>query len=50
MLGYFKDPKMTKEKVDEEGWLHLEDIGILQKNGTIKIVERVNELTKLQNG
>ena len=38
---------MTKEKVNEDGWLHLEDIGILQKNGSIKLVERLSELNKL---
>ena len=41
---------MTKEKIDDEGWLHLEDICILLQNGAIKLVDRVNELIKLQNG
>jgi long-subunit acyl-CoA synthetase (AMP-forming) len=41
---------MTREKIDRDGWLHLDDIGVLQNNGSIKIIERINELAKLQNG
>ena len=41
---------MTREKIDEEGWLHLEDVGVLLKNGAIKLVERLIEVIKLQNG
>jgi long-subunit acyl-CoA synthetase (AMP-forming) len=38
---------MTREKIDEDGWLHLEDVGVLMKNGTIKLVERLIEVIKL---
>lgn len=41
---------MTREKIDEEGWLHLEDVGVLLKNGAIILVERLIEVIKLQNG
>ena len=50
MLGYFKNPKLTKETIDEEGWLKIGDIGIFHKNGAIEIVERTNEVKALQNG
>ena len=45
--GYFKNLKMTKEVIDKDGWLKVGDIGILNANGSIKIVERVKEMTKL---
>ena len=50
MLGYYKEPKMTKEKIDEEGWIHLEDVGVLLKNGAIVLYERMIDVFKLQNG
>ena len=48
--GYFKNPEMTKEKLDSDGWLRIGDIGILNKNGSITIVDRVDDMKKLQNG
>ena len=35
MLGYFKDPGTTAEKIDKDGWLMLGDVGILNKNGSV---------------
>ena len=48
--GYFKNPEITKLVLDEEGWLRLGDAGILNKNGSITIIERIGEMKKLQNG
>ena len=42
--GYFNDPKATKETIDEEGWLHTGDIGILDQNGYIKITDRSKDM------
>lgn len=50
MLGYFKNPELTKQAIDEEGWFRVGDIGIMHKSGAIEIVERMNEVKKLQNG
>jgi long-chain acyl-CoA synthetase len=50
MLGYFKNPELTKQVIDEEGWFKVGDIGIMHKSGAIEIVERMNEVKKLQNG
>jgi long-subunit acyl-CoA synthetase (AMP-forming) len=47
MLGYYKNPELTRETIDDEGWLRIGDIGILHKNGAIEIVERTDEVKKL---
>jgi long-chain acyl-CoA synthetase len=45
--GYFKNPEITKLVLDEDGWLRLGDAGILNKNGSITIIERIGEMKKL---
>ena len=42
--GYFNDPQATQEAIDKEGWLHTGDIGILDKNGYIKITDRSKDM------
>ena len=50
MLGYYKDPVKTKEVIDEEGWFHTGDIGELDENNILKIVDRKKEIFKLSTG
>jgi len=42
--GYLKEPEKTSEALDDEGWLHSGDIGVVDDDGYFKIVDRKKEL------
>ncbi|HEY8764438.1 MAG TPA: AMP-dependent synthetase/ligase, partial [Solirubrobacteraceae bacterium] len=44
MLGYRNQPDRTAEAVDREGWLQTGDIGEIDEDGYLKIVDRKKEL------
>jgi long-chain acyl-CoA synthetase len=44
MLGYRNDPVRTAEALDTDGWLHTGDIGSIDEEGYLKIVDRKKEL------
>jgi long-chain acyl-CoA synthetase len=50
MAGYYKEPEMTREVIDEEGWLHTGDIGIMLEGRYLKITDRKKEMFKLSSG
>ena len=50
MLGYYKDPEYTKQVIDEEGWLHTGDIGVMVDKIFLKITDRKKEIFKLSAG
>jgi len=50
MKGYYKAPDLTAEVLDEDGWFHTGDIGILEDGKYLKITDRKKEIFKLSAG
>ncbi|XP_042481166.1 4-coumarate--CoA ligase 2-like [Macadamia integrifolia] len=48
MKGYLNDPDATTSTIDVEGWLHTGDIGYVDDDEEIFIVDRVKELIKFK--
>lgn len=50
MLGYYKEPELTKQVIDNEGWFHTGDIGEIVTEGHLKITGRKKEIFKTSLG
>jgi long-chain acyl-CoA synthetase len=50
MLGYYKEPEITRQAFTEDGWLKTGDKGALDSEGNLKITGRVKDLFKTSKG
>lgn len=46
MLGYYENPKVTADTIDEKRWCHTGDLGYLDEKGVLYITGRIKELIK----
>jgi long-chain acyl-CoA synthetase len=48
--GYYKQEDATRTLIDEDGWVHSGDIGTMDEDGFIAVVDRKKELIITSNG
>ena len=50
MMGYFNRPERTREVIDDEGWFHTGDLGVLEDGKYLRITDRKKEIFKTSSG
>lgn len=50
MLGYYNRPERTREVIDEQGWFHTGDIGVIEDGKYLRITDRKKEIFKTSTG
>ena len=50
MLGYYKEPELSRQALTDDGWLKTGDKGSLDAEGNLKITGRVKDLFKTSKG
>jgi long-chain acyl-CoA synthetase len=44
MKGYYNKPEETKKAIDADGFMHSGDVGVMDENGYIRIVDRTKDM------
>jgi len=44
MTGYYRDPALTAQVLDDEGWFYTGDLGALDGDGYLRLVDRKKDL------
>ncbi len=50
MLGYYREPELTAQVIDAEGWFHTGDIGEFTPENFLRITDRKKEMFKTSGG
>lgn len=50
MDSYYRRPDATAESIDENGYFHTGDAGILDKDGHLRIIDRAKDVGKMASG
>jgi long-chain acyl-CoA synthetase len=50
MQGYYNRPEATEESMDNEGYFHTGDAGIIDHEGHLRIIDRAKDVGKMANG
>ncbi len=50
MRGYYKDPARTAEVLDEDGWLDTRDRALVHRDGSLRVLGRLDDTLVLTNG
>ena len=44
MQGYFEEPEQSAATVDADGWLHTGDVGMIDADGNLRILDRLKDV------
>ena len=50
MDSYYQRPDATSESIDENGYFHTGDAGIIDQDGHLRIIDRAKDVGKMANG
>jgi long-chain acyl-CoA synthetase len=50
MVGYYKEPELTRDAIDADGWFHTGDTGIIEEKGQLRLTGRKKEIFKTSFG